>query len=419
MTILLALTLVLHHPDTLRLEECRRQALAADPRTTELTLRQQVTDLRADNVVAGRLPSLTLDGKATYQTPVAEIPLTLPGISLPQPPEDQYEVSLGVRQLVYDGGAITNRARLEHVQGALELQQVRVELYDVRSQVEAAYFGALAAQARAGLLDVLAEDIDARLRQMRSRVREGVALASAVDALEAERAQVAQQRSDAQAARATSLAVLSTLMGRSISDDVVLELPDVGPLETGDTSAAARPEFRAFELRRRGLEVQADLSGAATLPHVFGFAKLAYGRPAGADFFDDTFGPSFMGGIQLQWAFWDWGQAHRQREALDVERQAIDAQQQAFSRGIEVAVARSRGEIARIEHLIAQDAEIIRLRAQIARRSQSQLDNGVITPTDYLNDRTAQFQAELTRRIHEIQLARAREALRTTLATSR
>jgi hypothetical protein len=62
-------------------------------------------------------------------------------------------------------------------------------------------------------------------------------------------------------------------------------------------------------------------------------------------------------------------------------------------------------EMRRLQKLIGQDEELIELRKSISRTASAQVDHGVITVTDYLAQLNAQYQAELERRVHELQLA--------------
>ena len=62
-------------PDsTLMLGELHRAAEASDPRTRELNLLQQQWALRDRNVAVQRLPHLTLDSQAQYQSDVPASP---------------------------------------------------------------------------------------------------------------------------------------------------------------------------------------------------------------------------------------------------------------------------------------------------------------------------------------------------------
>ena len=62
-----------------------------------------------------------------------------------------------------------------------------------------------------------------------------------------------------------------------------------------------------------------------------------------------------------------------------------------------------------------KDHEIIELRKRVAQTASSQLDNGVITSTDYVKRVNDAIQAEIKLKTHEIQLVQAKVNYNATL----
>ena len=60
-----------------------------------------------------------------------------------------------------------------------------------------------------------------------------------------------------------------------------------------------------------------------------------------------------------------------------------------------------------METLISQDEQLIELQKRISKTFSNQLDNGVITVTDYLTQVNAEYLAELSLATHQIQMAYA------------
>lgn len=407
MTLLLLLVLVTAPPDTLRLEDAYREAATHHPRQAELPLHTALADLRVHNLNTRFLPDLALRGQATYQSDVPSIPFSAPGFTPPEVSKDQYRVALGVEQLVYDGGLTAVQRALEYVQRDLARQEVAVDVYRLRDQVNAAFFGVLVQEAHAASLAVLAEDLRARRDRLAAQVEAGVGTPANVDVLSVELLRVEQQQAEAAARRRAALDVLGTLLGRPLPDDVVLvppSLPEAAPAP----DARRRPEYRAFDLRRTLLAEQARLAGRQTRPRVSAFAEAAYGRPPGNDLFENTFQPFYSLGVRMQWGFWDWRRSRRERQALSLQQQLVAAQEAAFTRQLDVAATEQRHEVARLEELLARDDEIIALRARITAEAASRLENGVITATDFLIERNAEHRARLTRDLHALQLLQAR-----------
>jgi deoxycytidylate deaminase len=64
-------------------------------------------------------------------------------------------------------------------------------------------------------------------------------------------------------------------------------------------------------------------------------------------------------------------------------------------------------EIVKIETLIPKDEEIVKVRSGIVQTYASQLQNGVITATEYITELHAETEARLNLKIHQVQLVRA------------
>lgn len=415
MIVLLTLTLVAATPalpDTLDLAQCYREAEAHYPLQQHVALQEAITALRVENLDVGYLPALSLNGQAAYYSDVVDFAETLPGAALPHISQDQYKVALTVDQLVYDGGRIARQKALERAQRDLTQQEVAVSVYTLREQVNAAYFGVLLRQAQAASLETLEADIRARLDLVRSRVAQGVALAAQADVLEAERIKIRQQQAEVTANRRAALAMLGTLMGRSLGEEEALALPEVAIAEA---EARQRPEYEVFALTKTRLAEQEKAAALKNRPRITSFAEAAFGRPTGLDFLETDFKPFYSLGLRVQWPFWDWRTSRREREALALQQQMVTAQEETFDQQITVAVQQEIRDIARLEELLQSDQEIIDLRERITAQATSQLENGVMTATDYLIERNAEHQARLTQQLHRIQLAQARVQYATTI----
>jgi hypothetical protein len=65
-------------------------------------------------------------------------------------------------------------------------------------------------------------------------------------------------------------------------------------------------------------------------------------------------------------------------------------------------------EIASLESLIATDNQLIELRRRITLVAESQLSNGIITVSEYLNELNAERQALISNELHKVNLAMAK-----------
>jgi hypothetical protein len=125
-------------------------------------------------------------GQATYQSAVTALPIQLPGVSIPQLSKDQYRLYAELNQVIYDGGMARQLKIMQQANVATEQLALQVDLYKVRDRVNQAFFSVIMLNAQVRQLDLLTEDLTNELGKMSSAVRNGVALKSNQEVLEAE-----------------------------------------------------------------------------------------------------------------------------------------------------------------------------------------------------------------------------------------
>jgi outer membrane protein TolC len=67
-----------------------------------------------------------------------------------------------------------------------------------------------------------------------------------------------------------------------------------------------------------------------------------------------------------------------------------------------------KADTEKIQNLLPKDREIIALYEEIIKEMDLQLENGVITSTDYVNQLNEQLQAKLQLKLHEVQIEQKR-----------
>jgi outer membrane protein TolC len=403
--------------DSLRLESLRAASLAADPRASQIELLASQSLLRLRNIGADLRPALSLDGFAQYQSDVAKIDVTLPGVSLPMPKKDTYDARLGAQQRLYDP-TIGPRRMTERAQLAESQARIRSALYLLTESVNAAYFTALRSQAAVAELETTLTDLEAQLRVADSRVRAGTALPSESNALGAELLRRRQIIAEQRAARKAAIAILSDLSGTPIDSLAPLSLPNLtAPANTARSSIASlrgRPEYEQFARSRDVLEQSANVRAAQDKPRVVAFGRAGYGRP-GLNPLADKFDTYWLGGIQFQWAPWNWGTTSRERQLAELQRQIVSTEEAAFSAQLRRAVEQDLASIDRLESAIADDDRIIALREDILAETRRRYRESVITSAEFVDRQTDVLSARLSRALHRVELAQAQAHLLTTL----
>ena len=406
--------------DTLTVERMQETALRADPRAGQRTLLRRATDLRLAVIGADRLPQLEINGQGTHQSDVTRPTFGVPGITVPDFPKDRWQTTLDVEQRLYDGGDVGARRRIEEARHAESQAALDVSLYQLRSDVNSAFFSAVLFDKRAAEYEALVTDLDARLAAVRARVEAGAALSRDAAEIEAERVRAGLQRDEARASRRASLAILADLVGHPVDTSAVLVLPSAEPERSLpanlDTVAALRrrPEFAQLLKSRARLSQEIAYTSVENRPRVVAFGQAGVGRP-GLDQFRTSEDAFWQAGVKVVWRPWTWRSAGRTAEAYRLEQDVVTTEEQALGRSLARAVATTLEDIGRLRAALSDDERIVALRTEVERQARAQYDEGAITTPDYVETRTDVLEARLTLERHRVELAQARSTYLTTL----
>ena len=390
--------------DSLTLEQAYAQAVLNAPVRSEIEIQQLTAKLKQQNYSTLYLPQIAVSGQAVYNSEVAEIPIAVPGQSSPSISNDQYKVSVGIEQLLFDGGSVGKRKQLEKATLDYANQTVAVSLYSIRKNVESSFFGAVIAQTHLRSLEIRLDDLTSKLDEVNALVDEGVLTSTSADRIQVEILSLRQQISAVNIEAQTAVKILGEWIGKELPDDVVLVLPDQ-PLDTN--TAAPRPELIQFELARTVLDSQEDIQSLATKPRLSSFGEIAYGRAPGMNLFENSFKPFFSLGVRFRWLAWDWNRLSRERQIIQLKQQSLDVQQSLFTQQQSIALAQKAKDVQRLRAALDTDDAVISLRTRIRDDAEYRFDNGVANTTDYLREVNAEHLARLSRELHRIELSKA------------
>lgn len=405
--------------DTLRVEGLQQAALQNDPRAAQRTLLREASDLRLQVIGADRLPQLSFNGQATHQSDVTRPTFGVPGITVPDFPKDRWQATLDLEQRLYDGGDVARRRELEEARHAESEAALQVSLYQLRSDVNSAFFSAFLFEQRADEYQALVGDLEARLEAVRARVEAGTALGRDAAEIEAERMRAELQRDEARASRRAALATLADLAGRPIDTTSVLALSESEPeLQYPGLAAASalrrRPEFEQFERSRSRLDKEIAYAGTENRPRVYAFGQAGVGLP-GLDQFRTSSDAFWQAGVKVEWRPWTWRSAGRTAATYRLQQQIVATEEQALGRQLARNVLSDLEDIGRLKAALADDERIVSLRTEVERQARAQFDEGAITTPDYVEARTDIVEARLTLERHRVELAQARARYLTTL----
>lgn len=393
----------------LTIEQCVEKARDNYPMVKKYDLLASTLDIDLSDINKGWLPRIGVYGQVTAQNVVPSFPESLSGVlqQMGQPMKGlgklQYKAGVDVSQTIWDGGVSHVQRELRRAGTAAEQSALDVEMYAVRQRVENLYFAILLTEEQIAQNRNTMTLLDATLERLKAMLRNGTAMQSDVDMIEAQSLTVVQGIAQAESALNGYRTVLELFIGESLQGVELIRPDSVMPSEL----QSDRPEIRLFDTRIVAADASRRLADTALMPKVGLFAQAYYGYP-GFDYFKSmiTRDLSFniMGGVKVSWnidSFYTKRNVSR-RNRLDIAD--IMAEKETFLFNSDMQVASQLEKIKGIRDVMKDDSRIMALRANVRKSAESQLQNGIIDTTALLTKITDENQAALTARYHEIQL---------------
>ena len=403
--VVLFATAAIAQKQTVSLDDCLVAAMKIHPLSLQNGNYQQSSALQQQNNDNGKLPQLNINGQATYQNEVIELPYKIPGMAAPEIPKLQYKVSLDANQLIYGGGFIDAQNSVEDYSRQINQLNNEAELYKMRERINQLYFNILLVDLNVGVVNNTISDLDSRLTKVKALIKEGAMLPSSAEVLQAEILKASQRLLEIKSQKRSLMNTLQVLTGMALNDEASF----VEPVIDVDLSVYTnlRPEFGVFGLMHQKLEATKKLSVSKDLPKVFGFGTAGYGNP-GYNVFKEGSTFFYMIGAKATWNFWNWNQTNREKQIIDLNSKIIENQKNAYDLSNKAVVQQYLSDVIKAEDLIKSDSEIIKLRKSITLSASAQLENGTITATDFVTEQLAEEQALLAQNLHKMQLLQSK-----------
>ncbi|WP_333820598.1 TolC family protein [Ohtaekwangia sp.] len=384
---------------SLTLETCYTLAEQNYPLTKQRELIRQSREYSVDNVLKGYLPQFTINGQASYQSDVTQLPIKVPGTDVHVLSKDQYKLYAEVSQVVYDGGVIRQQQHAQEVNAQVEEQKLEVELYKLRERINQLYFGILLTDEQLLQNELLKKDIQIGITKTQAAIDNGTAFKSKADALKAELLKASQRTTELQAMRTAYLDVLGMFLNEPLPAQTTLARPAI----LIPSEEIHRPELKLYDFQNTTLDVQRELLSAKNRPRLSLFLQGGYGRPA-LNMLSNSFEAYYIGGARLSWTLSGWYTIKKEKAILNNSSRSIQAQRETFLFNTNASSRQQHAEIVKLQQLLQSDDAIIALRESVKTAAAAQLDNGVIDTNDYLREVNAEDQSRQTKILHEIQL---------------
>lgn len=402
------------------LDECRRLAREHYPEIRQYDLVRRTEEYTLSNARRAWLPQLSIAAQATWQTEVPSFPnalagmLVQQGIDMPGMNKDQYKAALELNQTLWDGGKSEADKRIARAEAAEQARSADVDLYALQGRVDNLFFGILLLDERIVQTRLTLDLLRSNLEKVRALQRNGVAMQSDADAVEAELLTVNQQLTQVTASRDSYRRMLEIFTGRPLGGEQ-LERPDASEPRSMESS---RPELALFDATADKLTAQERLVKAATRPRFGLFAQGYYGYP-GMDYFQSMMSPDWswnaMAGVKMSWNFGAYYTRKNSLAKLRTAKEQVEVQREIFLFNTRLQTAEESGDIARLRKALADDDRIVALRRSVREAAESKLRNGVIDTDDLLRKITDEAAAATARSAREIELLKTIYELKHTI----
>ena len=387
------------------LDECYKRMLSTHPLANQTDINTKASELAVKNINTGWLPNTEFNAQATYQSEAIKVDISAFGNNFGFEGErDQYRASVDINQMIFDWGRIKAAKDQESVNMKINQQTTKIELNKIKEQVNKFFFAVLILQCNINQLNVMVENIEAKQQTVESGVKNGVLLNSNINVLQAEKIKLKQSIYGIQLQQRAAIDVLSEITGSVISYDTKFQLPNVN---IGYSDSLKRAELVMFEFQREKLDATSKIISKQNKPTLFGFGQLGYGKP-GFNMVNTSFDPFYIVGLGVSWKFWDWNKTSRKRKIISLSKDYISTQRESFNKQVAIALKNEEAKIKNLEEALKSDLEIIALREEVTKSAQSQLDNGVITSSQYLTELSSETEAKINYQTHKIELVQSK-----------
>lgn len=346
-----------------------------------------ISDLSAEYKISAinstYLPQISLSAKASYQSDVTQIPVSIPGFPISAMDKDQYAAQLQIDQIIWDGGAGRAGKSVAKADNLAEKKKIESDIYLVRERVIQVFFGILLIDENLKLINITRSDLERVAEKVHSLKLSGMATESDVNLVKVEILNLSQKESELIGNRKAFVKMLSLLMGKELDYDESLLVPS--KVIVPQNSFNSRPEIDAFNSMVESTRQKKELVDARNNPRIGLYIQGGYGKP-GLNMLKNEFDPFLTGGIRLSWNFGGLYTRKSDLSQLELQEKIILSNKELFLFNLNLKTSQQFENLVKLEDITNKDQDIILLRESIRSSAEAKLKNGTITVNDLLGE---------------------------------
>lgn len=380
------------------IDDCYQKAHSNYPMIKQYNLIDKSEEYSLQNAAKGYVPQITFSAKASYQSDVTKIPISVQGIEGLS--KDQYGLTMEVYQSLWDGGTV--KSKQEDIRTSSEITQksLDVAMYSIRERINQLFFGILLMDAQIKQNDIYMDDLKKNYDKVSSYVENGIAHKADLDAVKAEELKTMQNRLQLLHSKKAYIDMLSIFIGEKIQADATFVRP---PLIYSTNNAINRPELSLYDAQIQNYNAKRQAIKAGTMPRIGLFLTGGYGRP-GLNMLDNSFSPYYIGGVKLTWNISSFYTEKNDKRMIDNNISNIQSQRETFLLNTQMDIAQKQSNVDSYKEQLQYDDEIIALRNSVKRSSEVKIANGTLSGIDLVRDINSENMAKQDKNLHEIKM---------------
>lgn len=385
----------------LTVEMCQEKARINYPLIKQYDLIEKAAKYSIGNTVKAYLPQFTLLARATYQSDVTTLPIVIPNVTIPKLAKDQYQATLEMNQILWDGGMVKSQTKSIKASVESEMNKLNVDIYTLNERLNQLFFSIMLINEQIVQNKTLQDELQVNYDRISAYKANGVANQTDLDLIKVEQINAQQREAELKSSLKSYREVLGGIIGVEITEQTVLEKPIVPELNFN--AEVKRPELDYFNAQSKYFDSQRSIVIAGNLPRFSLFVQGGYGRP-GLNMLTNEFAPFYQGGVRLAWNISGFYTQKSNLDKIEVNKKQVEVQKETFLFNNKLNNKQYQNDLERLKLSIKNDEEIIRLRNNIKKTSEVKVQNGTATVTDLVRDINAESLAKQAKSLHEIQL---------------
>ncbi|HAT61007.1 MAG TPA: hypothetical protein DCS83_00440 [Prevotella sp.] len=363
------------------------------------------------------LPQVSVTGKTSYQSEISS--LKIPGsvaqnfgLNIEGGEKWQYQGTVSLSQLLYDGGLNRTEKQLARTQGDIKSYQIKSSMLQIEDNIDHVFESILLNREQIKIIKYQQKDLELRKKDICMAVQNGIALKTSSQEIDADLIQLQQQETSLRMQLCQDFVQLSSFTRLDLDTTTVLGFPKDTAVVAMDYTG--RPDYQIFGSQILNSELSEKKLNQEFIPQLSFFANGYYGRP-GLNVMDYSSHYSGLVGISLKWNIASLYDNVHKKKIERINRDLIKNEQSLFEINMDKQIKNLAIDQAKNRRLLDSDDRVVAIRLNVKDVAAVQLKNGSIMLTDYMIKLNDVSQAMINKSIHRIELSMDRARMKTLL----